>query len=140
MELFSRQHFNFRSNFRVERPIFNVMKLSDDCTFWEVEIIEPGDNSTLLVLALENQLFNTSRTSIHFLQESVRFHFQDLGRQCIVFSGISENHGRNCLILRGLARSYKKCLNLGRSWKKCLILGVTWKKMSDPGRNLEESA
>ena len=24
-----------------------------------------------------------SRTSIHFLQESVRFHFHDLGRQCI---------------------------------------------------------
>ena len=35
-----------------------------------------------------------SRTPIHFLQESVRFHFQDLGRQCIILAGILEDLGR----------------------------------------------
>ena len=37
---------------------------------------------------------NPSRTPIHFLQEFVRFHFQDLGRQCIILAGILEDLGR----------------------------------------------
>ena len=60
-----------------------------------------------------------SRTSIHFLQESVRFHFQDLGRQCIILAGILEDLARKCLILEV-------------TWKKCLILEVSWKKMPEP--------
>ena len=48
---------------------------------------------------------NPSRTSIHFLQESVRFHFQDLGRPCIIIAGILEDLGRKCLILQDLARN-----------------------------------
>ena len=46
-----------------------------------------------------------SRTSIHFLQESVRIHFQDLGRQCIILAGILEDLGRKCLVLQDLARN-----------------------------------
>ena len=68
-----------------------------------------------------------SQTSIHFLQESVRFHFQDLGRQCIILAGILEALAKKCLVLQDLAR-------------KCLILEVTWKKMPDLGSNLEENA
>ena len=68
-----------------------------------------------------------SRTSIHFLQESVRFHFQDLGRQCIILAGILEDLERKCLVLEVLGR-------------KCLILEVTWKKIPDLGNILEENA
>ena len=40
------------------------------------------------------------RTSKHFLQEHVRFYFQDLGRQCTIFTGILEDLGKKCLILQ----------------------------------------
>ena len=46
---------------------------------------------------LKTSLRFPSRTSIHFLQESVRFHSQDLGRQCIILAGILEDLGRKCL-------------------------------------------
>ena len=58
-----------------------------------------------------------TRTSIQFLQESVRLQFQDLGRQCILLAGKLEDLGRNCLILE-----------------------ITWEKIPDLGRNLEENA
>ena len=58
-----------------------------------------------------------SRTFIPFLQEFVRFHFQDLGRLCIILASILEDLKT-----------------------KCLILEVTWKKMPDLGNNLEENA
>ena len=57
-----------------------------------------------------------TRTSIQFLQESVRLQFHDLGRQCIL-AGKLEDLGRNCLILE-----------------------ITWEKIPDLGRNLEENA
>ena len=50
-------------------------------------------------------LLRPSRTSIHFLQESVRVHFQDLGRQCIIPPGILEDLGRKCLVLQDFARN-----------------------------------
>ena len=68
-----------------------------------------------------------SRTPTHFLQESVRFHFQDLGRQYIFLAGILEDLARNCLVLQDLARNVR-------------ILELTWKEMPDLGSNLEESA
>ena len=34
-----------------------------------------------------------SQTSIHVLQESVRFHFQDRGRECNILAGILEDLG-----------------------------------------------
>ena len=43
-------------------------------------------NNTFMIFAAFR-----SRTFIHFLQESVRFHFQDLGRQCIILAGILED-------------------------------------------------
>ena len=46
-----------------------------------------------------------SRTPIHFLQESVRFHFQDHEGQCIILAGILEDHARKCLVLQDLARN-----------------------------------
>ena len=46
---------------------------------------------------------------MHFLQESVGFHFQDLGRQCIILAGFLEDLGRKCLDLQ---ESCKKRLNL----------------------------
>ena len=58
-----------------------------------------------------------SRSSIHFLQEFVRFHFQDL------LASILEDLGRKCLILQKIV------------W----ILQVTWTKMPDLGRFLEEN-
>ena len=66
-----------------------------------------------------------SRTSTHFLQEPVKFHFQDLGRQCIILASILEDLGRKCLILQDLARNVR-------------ILEVTWKKMPDLGSNLKK--
>ena len=48
-----------------------------------------------------------SRISRHFLQESVRFHIQDIGRQSIILAGILEENVWSCKILR------KKFVNLG---------------------------
>ena len=42
------------------------------------------------------------RTSIHFVQESVKFHFQDVGRQCIILAGILKK-------ISELARFCQKC-------------------------------
>ena len=47
---------------------------------------------------------------IHFLQESVRFHLLDLGRQCIILEGILEDLGRkvwSCKILQEMCESWK---------------------------------
>ena len=82
------------------------------------------------------KVHNPSRTSIHFLQESVRFHLQDLGRQCIILAGIFEDLARKCLVLQDLAR---KCLVLQDLARTYLILEVTWKKLPDLGSNLEEN-
>ena len=54
-----------------------------------------------------------NRSSIHFLQESVRYHFQDFGRQLIILAGIVEDLGRKCLTMQDLAKNVK-------------ILEVTW--------------
>ena len=53
-----------------------------------------------------------SLTSIHVLQESFRFHFQDLGMQCNILADIFEYHimgenVRSCKILHKLSESWK---------------------------------
>ena len=68
---------------------------------------------------------NPSCTAIHFLQEAVRFYFQDLGRQCIILAGILEDLARKCRVLQDLAR---KCLFLQCLARKCLDLRESCKK------------
>ena len=85
---------------------------------------------------LRNRRVVPSRTSLHFLQESVRFHLQYLGRQCIILAGILEDLGRKCLVLQDLARNVRI---LEVTWKKMSDLGRTWKKKPDLGSNLEEN-
>ena len=56
-----------------------------------------------------------SRTPVHFLPESLRFHFQDLVRQCIILSDILEDLGRKSLILRGMSQSWTSDVTRGIS-------------------------
>ena len=60
------------------------------------------------------------RTSIYFLQESVRFHFQYLRRQCIILASLGRSWKK-------MSESCKNCLNLQESCKEHLNL----QKMSD---------
>ena len=50
------------------------------------------ENFFVRFTSLCRQIPSISRTSIHFLQESVRFYFKGHGRQCITLSGIFEEN------------------------------------------------
>ena len=66
------------------------------------------------------------RTSVHFLQDSVRFHFQDLGRQCIILAGILEDLGRKCLIMQDSCKILARLLQE----MQCSSIGVIDSKVS----------
>ena len=82
---------------------FNFMQFHGIHIF---EFFLPKPSFFISITSLKNS-HDPSRTPIHFLQESVRFHFQDFGRQCIILADILEDLARKCLVLQDLAR---KCL------------------------------
>ena len=94
-------------------------------------------NSLRLALLLKRSPFVIVPTwaSVHTV---IRFHFQDLGRQCIILAGILEDLGRKCSILQEESESWKILQEMSEYWKILQGISESWKKVPDLARSCKK--